>query len=298
MGKLAITKAKTVVTVNTYSRACSRARNSPTKYSLKVVVHAALGPREAMWCGGGDEMWGVSGQGSLEDEWGWRGQTEQLEHLFSFWFPIGLSFILIVTDLFGNEGSIRKLDFYFFYNTDNIILHREEEKKRAIYCTYLGQLIVQVSLDKHRLCDLLFITAWWLLTYIFSMHESPGNQIRSVSNYRVNGVKCQYGWPTKHTVDIALSWISVWGICPHSDSGHKICPFSNETLIWTLPKYFGEHIIWIGLSVRARLCHRLFFQLRTIELIVLVQGRRMTRSVPHRSGQHLLTSHSKLYVAP
>lgn len=56
MGKLAITKAKTVVTVNTYSRVCSRARNSPTKYSLKVVVHAALGPREAMWCGGGDEM--------------------------------------------------------------------------------------------------------------------------------------------------------------------------------------------------------------------------------------------------
>lgn len=127
VGKLAITKAKTVVTVNTYSRVCSRACNSPTKYSLKVVVHAALGPREAMWCGGGDEMWGVSGQGSLEDEWGWRGQTEQLEHLFSFWFPIGLSFILIVTDLFGNEGSIRKLDFYFFYNTGNIILHREEE---------------------------------------------------------------------------------------------------------------------------------------------------------------------------
>lgn len=35
-----------------------------------ICLHVVLSQRAAMWCGGGDEAGGVSGQGSLEDERG------------------------------------------------------------------------------------------------------------------------------------------------------------------------------------------------------------------------------------
>lgn len=52
------------------------------------------------------------------------------------------------------------------------------------------------------------------------------------------------------TVDTTLSGIfaSVWEICPHSDSGCKMCPFSNETQSWSLLEHFWEHVIWMGLQ--------------------------------------------------
>lgn len=146
-----------------------------------------------MWCGGGDEMWGVSGQGSQEDEWSWRGQTGQLEHLFSFWFPIVFCSPQVHTDRrwsLWKRHNIRKWDFGVFLYWENNATHRGWDSYRL----YIFNLMAQMSLDKRKAYDLLFIWAMWdgyLLTLLAFM-SPPGSQIISDSNCTIHDMKCQY----------------------------------------------------------------------------------------------------------
>lgn len=170
-----------------------------------------------MQCRFGDEMWGVSGQGSLENEWGARGRRGQVQYLF-FLF---------------------RFDFQMFFVLPQV---HTDETETAIYCT---RSVYSADKSRHKSCDSL--KECKMVTYKNFSHSwvSLTGKIISDRNWHKLPIWdfTQFGcldcWLTKHILDTELSGVfaTVWEICPHSDSGCKMCPFSNKT-----ERFAGVHL--------------------------------------------------------
>lgn len=137
-----------------------------------------------MWCGGGDEMWGVSGQGSSEDEWGGRGQSGQLEHLFLFWFPI----VYRCWSIRKRNNKKKLLTSCFSTIQRRKMLHIEAET--AIDCSYSRPIYSKSWQAQSTWLAIHLSNVRWLLITLLAFMSLPGSQIISESN--IHGMKCQY----------------------------------------------------------------------------------------------------------
>lgn len=116
-------------------------------------------------------------------------------------------------------------------------------RQRQLYIVQ-GQFIVQISQGTNHVIH--WRSVRWLLTKNFS-HSwvSLTGKIISDRNWHKLPIWdfTQFGcldcWLTKHILDTELSGVfaTVWEICPHSDSGCKMCPFSNKT-----ERFAGVHL--------------------------------------------------------